>query len=56
MNINCSLDCIYGKNGKCTLDHSALFLNLSDIKNGCAYYAPKKHVTNSYDESKPNLK
>lgn len=56
MNINCSLDCIYEKNGKCTLNHSALFLNLSDIKNACAYYTPRPVPANSYDKSKLNLK
>ncbi|HHU64404.1 MAG TPA: hydroxymyristoyl-ACP dehydratase [Clostridiales bacterium] len=41
-NINCSLDCIHEKNGKCLLKEA---VPASAIPNGkCAYYKQKKKI------------
>jgi hypothetical protein len=38
-NINCSSDCVYQKDGKCTLESVTAMAVISDTTNACAYYA-----------------
>lgn len=41
ININCSFNCVYAKNGKCTLNHIEPFSMISNISADCAYYTEK---------------
>jgi len=56
VDINCTLDCIYQKDGKCTLSNLSqiikdknTFINLKDPASKekealCAYYTPAKNI------------
>ncbi|MGB9780393.1 hypothetical protein [Caldanaerobacter sp.] len=56
-NINCTLDCIYQKDGKCTLSNLSQIIkdknNFTNLKDAiskekealCAYYIPAKNIT-----------
>lgn len=41
-NINCSSDCVYQKDGKCTLESVTAMAVISDDDNACAYYAKEQ--------------
>ncbi|OFI06247.1 hypothetical protein CLOACE_11460 [Clostridium acetireducens DSM 10703] len=42
VNINCSEQCIYEQNGKCTLNHVTPILNISSNNKNCGYFVKKK--------------
>lgn len=54
--INCSADCIYEDNGKCTLDHVEIISCTSSDE--CAFYKvrekkkPQPKEDNSYEQTK----
>lgn len=41
-NINCSSDCVYQKDGKCTLERVTAMAVISGDDNACAYYAKEQ--------------
>ncbi|NLB80638.1 MAG: hypothetical protein GX800_03265 [Clostridiaceae bacterium] len=53
-NINCSSDCIYQKDGNCTLESVTLMAVTTD--NSCAYYQKRKtQQHNKAKDNQPNL-
>lgn len=49
-NINCSANCIYEVDGKCSLDHISITQNVLNQETQCAYYTPRK---NPPEKNKP---
>jgi hypothetical protein len=41
-NINCSADCVYENNGKCTLNHISISSSFTGLGADCAYFEPKE--------------
>jgi len=43
-NINCSANCRYQNNGKCTLNHVSISSSFTGAGADCAYFQPQKPV------------
>ncbi|HBM79316.1 MAG: hydroxymyristoyl-ACP dehydratase [Clostridiales bacterium] len=43
-NINCSANCIYESNGKCTLNIISTMTNFTDSGSDCAYFKQKQNT------------
>ncbi|KRQ86151.1 hypothetical protein ABG79_02103 [Caloramator mitchellensis] len=42
-NINCSANCVYEQDGKCTLDHVSITQNVLHQGTECAYFTQRKN-------------
>lgn len=40
-NINCSAECIYESNGKCTQNHVSITASIIGYGTDCAYFTPR---------------
>lgn len=47
-NINCSEECFYMENGKCSLTFISLSSDFIGYESDCAYFSPENSLSNSH--------
>lgn len=50
-NINCSENCTYSSNGKCTFDHVTTSYIMINFSCSCAYFSPKESTKKTPQKS-----